>query len=67
MFAQTETQAMMVEMADRLLAKENEFEIRRHRLAAMSPDSTEQFLTPVYGRPNTHRKTATVPAGPADG
>lgn len=38
MFAQTETQKMMVEMADRLLAKENEFEARRHRLAPPMPD-----------------------------
>lgn len=38
MFATTETQKMMVEMADRLLARENEFEARRHRLAAPAPD-----------------------------
>lgn len=38
MFAQTETQQMMVEMADRLLARENDFEVRRHRLAAAEPD-----------------------------
>lgn len=38
MFAQTQTQQMMVEMADRLLARENDFEIRRHRLAAVPPE-----------------------------
>lgn len=38
MFELTDTQTMMVEMADRLLAKENEFEARRHRLTGASPD-----------------------------
>jgi alkylation response protein AidB-like acyl-CoA dehydrogenase len=38
MFAHTETQQMMVAMADRLLAKENAFEIRRLRLAADASD-----------------------------
>lgn len=38
MFTQTETQRMMADMADRLLARENEFEARRHRLSGESPD-----------------------------
>jgi alkylation response protein AidB-like acyl-CoA dehydrogenase len=38
MFAQTETQQLMVEMADRLLARENQFEARRLRLSANPPD-----------------------------
>jgi alkylation response protein AidB-like acyl-CoA dehydrogenase len=38
MFAQTETQVMLADMAGRLLADENEFEKRRHRLASAAPD-----------------------------
>lgn len=38
MFESGETQAMMAEMVGRLLARENEFEARRHRLAAPAPD-----------------------------
>lgn len=38
MFARTETQVMMVEMADRLLTRESEFEARRARLSAADPD-----------------------------
>ena len=38
MFETTETQKMMVDMADHLLAKENDFETRRHRLTAAGPD-----------------------------
>lgn len=38
MFARTETQLMMVDMAERLLRRENDFERRRARLAGPNPD-----------------------------
>lgn len=38
MFAQTDTQQMTAEMADRLLAKKYDFESRRQRLAQKAPD-----------------------------
>ncbi|HUD31369.1 MAG TPA: acyl-CoA dehydrogenase family protein [Novosphingobium sp.] len=38
MFESGETQAMMADMVERLLARENEFEARRHRLSAEQPD-----------------------------
>ncbi|WP_200844681.1 MULTISPECIES: acyl-CoA dehydrogenase family protein [unclassified Novosphingobium] len=38
MFESGETQAMMADMVGRLLARENEFEARRHRLSAEQPD-----------------------------
>lgn len=38
MFESGETQTMMADMVGRLLARENEFEARRHRLAAPVPD-----------------------------
>lgn len=37
-FAETEAQTMLADMAGRLLATENEFEARRHRLAASPPE-----------------------------
>jgi alkylation response protein AidB-like acyl-CoA dehydrogenase len=37
-FAQTEAQTMLADMVSRLLAEENEFEARRHRLRADPPD-----------------------------
>ena len=38
MFESGETQAMMAEMVDRLMARENEFEARRHRLSGDQPN-----------------------------
>lgn len=40
-FARTETQAMLAEMTDRLLADRNEFETRRRRLEGENPDRME--------------------------
>ncbi|WP_285021479.1 acyl-CoA dehydrogenase family protein [Novosphingobium sp. fls2-241-R2A-195] len=37
-FARTDTQRMLADMAGRLLAQRNEFEARRHRLAAAVPE-----------------------------
>ncbi|WP_082384867.1 acyl-CoA dehydrogenase family protein [Brevundimonas sp. AAP58] len=37
-FARTDTQTMLAEMADRLLAEHNPFETRRHRLSGETPD-----------------------------
>lgn len=44
MFARSETQRMMAEMASRLLARENETEARRHRLSSNPP--SRMYLWP---------------------